>query len=883
MTRQRTLRSLSCSVALAAVLAAALFPSDASAARGGRRRPPPPPQPPSYVTGAAFVPPGFSPVVLFASNSIALDQGSRVLSGDVVVNTGGSEPTLGCANRRLCVGVGVTTPAGYTVKADSIQVKNQGAIFGTAFCNSLLNNGSQPGLTCSPLSLPVFATPPAFAAEEPRPAAADVSVPAGGSATLPPGDYGVITAGQNGVVTFTGGIYNVREINSGKTTSLRFQGHSEVRVEGKFSLDQNSFIGPAAGFGLTASDIGIFVAGINGSTGALGASPQAAKIGGGCVAQASFYVPNGTLHVQQNANVTGAFLARDVQVGPGAQVTLESFFANHAPTANPQDVTTSGAAPLTITLTGSDPDGDDLVFSIASGPTHGSLGAVTQGPPPSPGDPPGCSPDDCTTPPVPPRSSATVIYTPATADNLEDSFVFTVQDPGGKTGMAPVHINPPGDSTTPDPPLTTVVARDVVAEAVKDHGVVVKLKADAPAGVEVAFAIVAGSGPHHGTLSALTPGSESPQRSATVTYTPEAGFIGGDSFDFSACGTIGGTPSCDTGTATVTVVSGNAVAEPQEVETPADHELTIALGGSSGVPPSSLVAGKTRFVITGKAQLTDGAAVAGNVADADGDHLGDNHNALPGATPGLMAAAVDASGGAGSNGVLRMQIEWNVSGIKSLAESLSAASVSLHTNKGTVDSLATSFVVGTADQDGALTDSDFEAPATPLAGVSMPVPEGPTGSQGSFSFNILTPLSAALRNDTLDTFSVQGRVDESLVGQGFQRGLQVYTTASGNLPDDLEPQLEITTGAPAAALTFSILTLPTKGTLKTSTGATISEVPATLADNLVVFTPGTGTSGTDEFLFQVNDGFTVASARIGITISHAGCVGGFDPNGRPCT
>jgi hypothetical protein len=513
-------------VSAAVILGSALSPLDGAAARG-RRGPRP-------TNGAVFVPPGFSPVVIFGLNSVQLQQDAQVHSGAVVVNDAAAGATLGCSNRKLCVGIGASTPAGYAVKADSIQIKSQGAIFGSAFCNSLVNNGSQPGLACSPLALPVFPNPPSFTAESPRPSAADVNVPAGGSATLPPGDYGTIVAQQGAVVTMTGGIYNVRELDFRQDSALRFQARSEVRVEGKLSFDEDSFVGPAPGAGIGASDVVFFVAGTNGNNGNLGATPKAAKIGIGATAQASFYVPFGTLHLRQNSVATGAFLARDVDVGPGVDVHLDSWFANRAPIAHPQDVNTQGATSITITLTGEDPDGDDLVFTIVSGPTEGSLSAVTQGPPPAPGDPPGCAPEECTTPPVPNRTSATVVYTPFGAGDVEDSFVFAVQDPGGKTGMAPVRINPTGDPTTPDPPLTTVAARDVVAETTKDHTVTVRLEADAPGDTSLTFSIVAGSGPDHGSLSSVIQGSETPQRSATVTYSPDEGFIGSDSFDFSA-------------------------------------------------------------------------------------------------------------------------------------------------------------------------------------------------------------------------------------------------------------------------------------------------------------------------------------------------------------
>ena len=59
------------------------------------------------------------------------------------------------------------------------------------------------------------------------------------------------------------------------------------------------------------------------------------------------------------------------------------------------------------------------------------------------------------------------------------------------------------------------------------------------------------------------------------------------------------------------------------------------------------------------------------------------------------AAGVDASGGAGSNGTLRFQIEFDISGLGDGSD-LTSAVVILNTNKGSVDSLDTSFFVGMA-------------------------------------------------------------------------------------------------------------------------------------------------------------------------------------------
>ena len=122
----------------------------------------------------------------------------------------------------------------------------------------------------------------------------------------------------------------------------------------------------------------------------------------------------------------------------------------------------------------------------------------------------------------------------------------------------------------------------------------------------------------------------------------------------------------------------------------------------------------------------------------------------------ITAGALTAGGTPDVQGVARLQIEWQISGLVGLVGELESADVLLHTEKGTVDSLDTFFFVGTDDQDGVLTVDDFEAPVEALPGVVMPVPAEPTGTKGTFSFDVLGPLTQALSAD-FSAFSIQGR------------------------------------------------------------------------------------------------------------------------------
>ncbi|HEV2851597.1 MAG TPA: IPTL-CTERM sorting domain-containing protein, partial [Thermoanaerobaculia bacterium] len=107
---------------------------------------------------------------------------------------------------------------------------------------------------------------------------------------------------------------------------------------------------------------------------------------------------------------------------------------NGAPTANDQNVLTNEDVPVGITLTGSDPDGDPLTFSIVTPPAHGSL----TGTPPN------------------------VTYTPNPNYNGPDSFVFQVDDGNGGTDTGTVTITVNGAD---DPPTAVNDVASVLEDA----------------------------------------------------------------------------------------------------------------------------------------------------------------------------------------------------------------------------------------------------------------------------------------------------------------------------------------------------------------------------------------------------------------------------------
>lgn len=784
------------------------------------------------------VSPGVGNAVLLATNSIQLDRDVVVETGDVIVNAASPGPVLG--EHELSIDSNARTAAGFRIAANGIDLDHGAFIGGDAHFNVLSNDrGTIAGQQFTPLALPVYGSlPPPLQRSS---GFTNVVVADHTTVELDEDAYGSLTVGRNATVIFTGGGYSFTSISTVINTSLLFSGASTVVVNGQMSIGRDSTVGPAAGSGLAPSSIQFFVHGVNGLTGGLTMLPPAVGIGQRTSVAANIHASAGSLVFDRDGTATGAFFALDIKVGRACRLALASA-SNNPPTADAKTVFTDGASPLTITLTGSDPEGGALAFAIVSGPTAGTLSALT--------------PTSAT--------SATVVYTPSSGGNVSDAFTFSVTDPAGSSGSAVVTINPALD----DPPPATVVANDSSATVFTATLAILGLSADAPAGVGVTFSIVSGSGPSHGTLSAVTQGTESPQRTASVEYTSDAGYTGPDSFQFQACGVVNASNVCDTATVSLVVAEapsdvGDDLVSDVTVATPVNDDIVISLSGNG------LDENARTFILKPHAASLDPAEIAGNVADADENGVGDNHNNLSSGVPVLMSAGVNSSGGAGSNGTKRMHFEWDVSSF-GLGSNLLTAQVILTTHRGTIDSLDTFFYSAAQSGDGQLTDSDFEIDAEQIPGVVMKVPSTtamPIGTDGTFTFDVLGELKSALAAGHTH-FVIQGRVDEAV--PTTERGLEVYTSVAANVNDDKVPMLSLTTPGVTAPVVYSILSLPANGTLFDGT-TQITSAPYTLSAASVRYQPGAGYLGPDSFQFRGTLGTTVDDATVNILVFLGNC------------
>jgi hypothetical protein len=202
-----------------------------------------------------------------------------------------------------------------------------------------------------------------------------------------------------------------------------------------------------------------------------------------------------------------------------------------APVANNQSLTTPEDTPLAITLTGSDPDGNAITFSIVSGPSNGTLSG----------------------------SGANVTYTPNANYNGPDSFTFKVND--GSMDSSPATI-----SITVTPVNDAPIANNQSLTYDLDTPKPITLTGSDVEGSPLTFTIL--TNPSNGTLSGSAP---------NVIYTPNSGFTGTDTFTFKVNdGELDSSPA--TITLNLTPLTNFApVAQDISVTTPEDTPVGITL------------------------------------------------------------------------------------------------------------------------------------------------------------------------------------------------------------------------------------------------------------------------------------------------------------------
>jgi hypothetical protein len=230
------------------------------------------------------------------------------------------------------------------------------------------------------------------------------------------------------------------------------------------------------------------------------------------------------------------------RTGPLWTFTTSPGAVNVPPTAHSQSVSVAEDTSVAITLSGTDPEGAPLGYTVVAAPAHGTLG----------GDAP------------------SVTYQPSANYNGSDSFSFRVTDGQTTSGIAAVSItvqavnDPPvavGDSySTQVGGALTINAPGVLANDTDVEG--------SPLVAQL------GAGPAHGVLS-LSP-------NGGLIYTAAPGYAGPDSFTYAA----------SDGQLVSALVAVNLVVPPPP---PAD---TTAPVRSAGQPTGTVQAGTTQATVS---------------------------------------------------------------------------------------------------------------------------------------------------------------------------------------------------------------------------------------------------------------------------------------------
>lgn len=540
---------------------------------------------------------------------------------------------------------------------------------------------------------------------------------------------------------------------------------------------------------------------------------------------------------------------------------------NAAPSAASFAVTVAEDGQAPATLNGTDPDGDALAFTVVTAPTKGTLTG----------------------------SGPNLTYRPAANVTGNDSFTYRASDGSLNSPLATVSI-----TITPvnDAPVAT--ARSITTN--EDTAVAVVLSGTDLDGDSLTYGVV--TAPTKGVLTGTPP---------NLTFQPAANANGSDSFTFRVNdGTVNSAVA--TISLNITPVNDIPVATPRTASTNEDTAVAITLSGSDVEGSSlsySIVSQPSKGVLSGSPpNVTYTPSLHANGADSFTFRVNDGTtnsaaatvnlsitavndapvaNATSVSTPRNTAVPIALSGSDVEGSPLTFTVLSSPSkGVLSGAapnltytpnsEATGADSFTFRVSDGTANSatatvsisinspnsapVATPRTVTTAeDTSVAVVLSGTDADGNPL---TYTVLTNPTKGGLSGTAPNLTYLPNANANGS-DSFTF--RVNDGTVNSSAAT-VSISITAVNDAP--VAAAKSVTTAKNTAAgivlsgtdvegsaLTFTVLTSPTKGVLSGS------------APNLT-YTPNTNATGADSFTYRVSDGSAnSAAAMVSINITNS--------------
>ena len=216
-----------------------------------------------------------------------------------------------------------------------------------------------------------------------------------------------------------------------------------------------------------------------------------------------------------------------------AAVTITINPVNDTPIAVPLSLATDEDTALSLSLEGTDADGDSLIYEVVEQPSHGTLT--------------GTEPD--------------LTYTPVTGYNGEDKFTFLVGDGVATSRPEMVIVIVQAINQIPMAMAQSVITDEDITTTITLEG----LDDDSD---ELIYEIIAQ--PSHGTLTGTAP---------NFTYTPVDDYNGEDSFTFQVSDEV---TSSQPGAVKITInaINDTPVAIAESIETAEDNPIEIVLVGN---------------------------------------------------------------------------------------------------------------------------------------------------------------------------------------------------------------------------------------------------------------------------------------------------------------
>ncbi len=370
------------------------------------------------------------------------------------------------------------------------------------------------------------------------------------------------------------------------------------------------------------------------------------------------------------------------------------------PTANNQSVSTNQNTAVAVTLTGSDPNSPpkSLTYTVASQPTHGSLT--------------GTAPN--------------LTYTPTAGYQGSDSFTFTDSNGINSSSPATVSIHVAAGVPTANPQTVGVAFNTATA---------VTLTGSDPDSPPLALTYTVATSPSHGSLSGTAP---------NLTYTPNAGYHGPDSFTFTV---NNGTNTSPPATVSLNVATGVPTANPQTVNVNENGSVGVSLTGSDPDVPAlpltfALVGGTTTThgTISGFNASTGALTYTPNAGYSGGDSFqftvsnGTNTGSPATVTLSVSHLSATISGNVG--------IAWGTSGTTTLQTNGDGLRLLPAGRKTDLPWLGINKLNITLDRAATLNASDVSVTGIAIANYG---PVTVSGSGTSYTITLAQPINAADR------------------------------------------------------------------------------------------------------------------------------------------